>query len=73
MDAIGWISFCGVPLTWRGVPWRRGLVCLLLGGAFLVFALWVGFLIDYPTTRTVYFALATLHVMAEFPFLLRSL
>ena len=63
----------GVPLTWRGVPWRRGLACLLLGGAFLVTALWAAFLIDYPTTRTVYFAVATLHVMAEFPFLLRSL
>jgi hypothetical protein len=35
--------------------------------------LWVGFLADYPLTRSVYFTVALLHVLVEFPFLLRLL
>jgi hypothetical protein len=29
--------------------------------------------VDYATTRTVYFTVAMLHVLAEVPFLLRAL
>jgi hypothetical protein len=35
--------------------------------------LWGAFLADYPLTRDVYFTVATLHVLAEVPFLLRLL
>jgi hypothetical protein len=62
-----------VPLTWRGRSWSRALTIALLVGVFLVVALWVGFVADYSTTRAVYFTVATLHVLAEFPFLIRSL
>lgn len=63
----------GVPLAWRGVAWRRGLAVFLGMGVFVMVVLWTGFLVDYPTTRTIYFAVAMLHVLAEFPFLLRAL
>lgn len=62
-----------VPLSWRGQVWRRALTGFLLLGVFVMLVLWLGFLVDYPTTRTMYFAVAMLHVLAEFPFLLRSL
>jgi hypothetical protein len=35
--------------------------------------LWVSFLADYTTTRNIYFTVALFHVLAEVPFLLRSL
>lgn len=63
----------GSPLAWRGARWRRALATALILGALAVVALWVGFLVDYATTRAVYFTLAILHVLAEIPFLLRSL
>ncbi len=66
-------SLDGVPLTWRGPRWRWILAGLLLAGLFLMLVLWAGFLIDYPAARSVYFAVAIVHVLAEFPFLIRSL
>jgi hypothetical protein len=62
-----------VPLARRGVAWRRGLAVLLAAGLCVVLALWACFLVDYATTRTVYFSVAMLHVLAEVPFLLRAL
>jgi hypothetical protein len=62
-----------VPLAHRGPAWRAALLAVLMLGAFVVVVLWACFLVDYATTRTVYFAVAMLHVLAEFPFLLRSL
>jgi hypothetical protein len=38
-----------------------------------VAGLWLGFSIDYATTRDVYFTIAIAHVLAEAPFLLRML
>ena len=46
---------------------------MLIFGAAVMLLLWCGFLTDYPTTRDVYFTVAMLHVLAEFPFLLRLL
>jgi hypothetical protein len=71
----------------RAIPWRmkeipllvnpRGLPkfigTVLVVGTLLVLGLWVGFAIDYTTTRDIYFAIAILHVLAEFPFLIRML
>lgn len=45
-----------------------GLACSL----FLVGLLWFGFTLDYAATRDFYFAVAIAHVLAEAPFLLRS-
>ena len=55
----------------RGFP-RLVAITLSLGVVFVVL-LWVGFSIDYSTTRDIYFTLAIAHVMAEAPFLLRML
>jgi hypothetical protein len=71
----------------RAVPWKlkeiplmankhgfpKLVTAVLLIGAALVFALWLGFSIDYTTTRDVYFAAAIAHVLAEFPFLIKML
>ena len=46
---------------------------LLVAGAFVVALLWLCFLADYATTRDIYFTVATAHVLAEVPFLLRTL
>lgn len=62
----------GVPLGRRSAAWRGGLVAVLATGAIVVAALWVGFLVDYPLTRSLYFTLALAHVLAEVPFLLRE-
>ncbi len=71
----------------RAVPWRvreiplaardKGFPKLAAGilaiGVLLVFALWLGFSVNYETTRDVYFAFAIAHVLAEFPFLVKML
>ena len=62
-----------VPLARRSSTWRWAVVGLLLFGLGVVAVLWAGFLADYTTTRHVYFTVALLHMLAEVPFLLRSL
>lgn len=71
----------------RSIPWRfreipllsnsRGLPKLVFGvfafGTLAALALWVGFTVDYTMTRVIYFAVAILHVLAEFPFLIKML
>jgi hypothetical protein len=42
-------------------------------GTAVVGLLWLGFTIDYSTTRDIYFTLSIAHVLAEAPFLLRML
>jgi hypothetical protein len=55
----------------RGFP---RLVTTALGfGSLLTVLLWLGFSLDYATTRDVYFTVAIAHVLAEAPFLLRML
>jgi hypothetical protein len=62
-----------VPLSRRSVAWRRIVTGIVLCGAVVVVCLWCCFLADYPATRDVYFTVAMCHVLAEFPFLLRTL
>lgn len=71
----------------RAIPWRledipifanNGGFPKLVAGALaislvVVFVLWIGFSIDYTTTRDVYFAFAIAHVLAEFPFLIKMM
>jgi hypothetical protein len=52
--------------------WRVGLVAVLVTGGLVVAAFWAGFLIDYPLTRSLYFTVALVHVLAEVPFILRE-
>jgi len=55
----------------RGFP--RLILATLVVGLFLIAMLWFGFAVDYGVTRDVYFAVAIAHVLAEVPFLLRTL
>jgi hypothetical protein len=71
----------------RAVPWKlneipffankKGFPKLVLAAmaasVLLIFALWLGFSVNYETTRDVYFAFAMAHVLAEFPFLIKML
>lgn len=61
-----------IPLVHRGNNFKR-LVLLLFGAAALAtVALWALFMVDYKTTREIYFAVAMMHVIMEFPFLMKS-
>ena len=62
-----------VPLVRHKAGWPRLIRALLYAGAGVVVLLWLCFLADYPTTRDVYFTFAMAHVLAEVPFLLRTL
>ena len=55
----------------RGFP--RLVATALLLALFVVVVLWFGFSLDYSTTRDLYFTVAIAHVLAEAPFLLRTL
>jgi hypothetical protein len=63
----------GVPLVSHKRGWPRLIRALLYGGAAAVVLLWLCFLADYPTTRDVYFTFAMAHVLAEVPFLMRTM
>ena len=67
------VKLQNVPLAKRSIAWHRTMTSVLAFGAFLMLVLWVGFLLDYSTTRDIYFTVATMHVLAEVPFLLRLL
>ena len=66
-------SFNAIPLMKSSRSISTIIRRLLLASAFVVVTLWLCFLADYSTTRDVYFTVATLHVLAEIPFLLRLL
>jgi len=55
----------------RGFP--RMVKTALAFGFFVVVLLWIGFAVDYSTTRDIYFTVAIAHVLAEAPFLLKML
>jgi hypothetical protein len=62
-----------IPLARRSFGWRLGLGLLLAAGAGVVLVLWGGFLADYQLTRDLYLTVAIVHILAEAPFLLRTL
>ena len=62
-----------VPLARGSSVWRTTLAGVLVTGGLLVVLFWIGFLVDYPLTRSVYFTVALIHVLAEIPFLMREL
>jgi hypothetical protein len=62
-----------IPLAVSRVGWPRAVRAALVFGALVVVLLWVGFGVDYATTRDLYFTFAIAHVLAEAPFLIRLL
>lgn len=67
------VSLERIPLARAGAGWRWGVVGMMTAGLVVVLVLWAGFLVNYPLTRDVYFAVAVAHVLAEAPFLLRQI
>jgi len=66
-------ELASIPAARRGGLWRAGVAAILLTDLLVVGVLWACFLLDYGTTRYVYFVVALLHVLAEVPFLLRMI
>ncbi len=62
-----------VPLVRHKRGWPRLIRALLVAGGAAVLLLWLCFAADYATTRDLYFTVAMAHVLAEVPFLLRTL
>jgi hypothetical protein len=70
--AVPW-RFETIPLVANKYGFPKLIVGALLVSVILVVALWFGFAIDYTRTRDIYFAFAMMHVLAEFPFLIKML
>jgi hypothetical protein len=78
--AVPWVArnsslwnIARTPLARRSGAWLFGVQAFIAIGLGLVAILWIGFVVDYPITRDVYFTVALAHVLAEVPFLLRAL
>jgi hypothetical protein len=72
LRAIPW-KLKEIPLAANKNGFPKIVFTALTISAFLVFALWLGFSLDYSAARDVYFAFAIAHVLAEFPFLIKML
>jgi len=64
-------GFKSIPLMRRSKRSRTLIGWMLIMSLIAVATLWFCFSANYSTTRDVYFMIATLHVLAEVPFLLR--
>jgi hypothetical protein len=62
-----------IPLVVARKGWPRAVRTALALGVCVVVVLWLGFTLDYATTRDIYFTVAMAHVLAEAPFLIRLL
>jgi len=62
-----------VPIARHPKGFPRLVARLLVVAVIAVVVLWLGFSINYSTTRDVYFTIAIAHVLAEAPFLLRMI
>ncbi len=62
-----------VPIACHPKGFPRIVAGLLVFAVVAVVVLWLGFSVDYSTTRDIYFTIAIAHVLAEAPFLLRML
>ncbi len=72
LRSLPW-NLSSIPFANRGKSSFRFISMILIGGLFVVFALWACFFLDYATTRQVYFSVAIFHVLAEIPFILRMI
>jgi hypothetical protein len=72
LESAPW-KLAAIPIARRPGPGRAAVAGLLAVGAMAVVVLWGGFLANYALTRDIYFTVALLHVLAEIPFLLRTI
>jgi hypothetical protein len=66
------LNLKSVPLVRHPRGFPRLIAWAMVFALIAVVLLWVGFAVDYSTTRDIYFAVAIAHVLAEAPFLLRT-
>jgi hypothetical protein len=62
-----------IPLASHSRGFPKSISAILIVGLFAVVALWAGFSVNYTLTRDIYFTVAMAHVLAEAPFLLRTI
>jgi hypothetical protein len=62
-----------LPLVTHPHGFPRLIALTMMVAVFMVGLLWLGFSLDYSLTRDLYFAVAMTHVLAEAPFLLRTM
>jgi hypothetical protein len=67
------LSMNSIPLVRHPQGFPKLIKASMILGLFAVGLLWLGFTLDYSTTRDIYFAVAIAHVLAEAPFLLRTM
>ncbi len=70
VGARPWEKIESTPIAKKSIHWRWAVRCVVFGGAAAVLLLWGSFSLDYTTTRDIYFTVAMVHVLAEFPFLI---
>lgn len=60
-------SLRSIPLVRHRLGWPRLATAALVAGGALVVLLWILFALDFQTTRSIYFSIAIVHVLAEVP------
>ncbi|HEY9730521.1 MAG TPA: hypothetical protein V6C89_01330 [Drouetiella sp.] len=73
--SAGWKNFqpVSIPIAHRSDRFKRLVPGILATSTFTVVVLWICFALNYSITRDVYFTLAMAHVLAEIPFLLKTI
>ncbi|HEY9676385.1 MAG TPA: hypothetical protein V6C76_00120 [Drouetiella sp.] len=73
--SAGWKMYrpISIPLAHRADKLRHLVPAIFATSTFAVIVLWFCFSFNYALTRDVYFTLAMIHVLAEIPFLLKTL
>lgn len=73
--SAGWRNWQpgSIPIAHRSDQLRHLVPAIFVSSTFAVLALWVCFALNYSITRDVYFTLAMAHVLAEIPFLLKTI
>lgn len=73
--SAGWKNWrpVSIPIAHRSDNLKRLVPVILASSSFAVVVLWTCFALNYSITRDVYFTLAMAHVLAEIPFLLKTI
>lgn len=73
--SAGWRNWQpgSIPISHRSDGFRHVVPAIFVSSTFAVLVLWVCFALNYSVTRDVYFTLAMAHVLAEIPFLLKTI
>ncbi len=73
--SAGWKNWQpgSIPIAHRSPDFKRLVPVIFATSTFAVVVLWVCFALNYSVTRDVYFTLAMAHVLAEIPFLLKTI